>query len=118
MHYRRWNRRQGNEHTAWDDKARDKYHRRRARMHGGRNGDPVLLTALAERDHGCPRCGQPIDLTLTWPHPMSRSIDHIVPLSRGGAHSPDNTQLMHLRCNTAKGARLEHADPGGMPLIG
>lgn len=30
------------------------------------------------------------------------SIDHVVPLSRGGKHSWDNVRLAHRRCNTAK----------------
>ncbi len=34
------------------------------------------------------------------------SIDHIVPLSKGGKHSYANTQPAHLKCNIKKGARL------------
>lgn len=33
------------------------------------------------------------------------SIDHIVPLSRGGRHAWDNVQLAHRICNTLKGNR-------------
>lgn len=35
-------------------------------------------------------------------------LDHIVPLSRGGWHSPDNCQTLCRRCNQDKGAKLEH----------
>lgn len=34
------------------------------------------------------------------------SVDHIVPLARGGSHSADNVQSAHLLCNLRKGARV------------
>lgn len=36
---------------------------------------------------------------------MSASLDHVVPLSLGGAHTPENTQASHLICNGRKGNR-------------
>ncbi len=33
------------------------------------------------------------------------SIDHVVPLSKGGEHSWNNVRLAHLGCNSSKGAR-------------
>ena len=36
------------------------------------------------------------------PHPMSLSIDHIIPLSLGGTHEPKNVQVVHLICNSTK----------------
>ena len=36
---------------------------------------------------------------------MSPSLDHVVPLSLSGAHTPENVRLAHVRCNTAKGNR-------------
>lgn len=54
----------------------------------------------------CGICELPINLSLTYPHPMSRSVDHIIPLAIGGTHTQDNLQFAHLRCNVAKGARL------------
>jgi 5-methylcytosine-specific restriction endonuclease McrA len=36
---------------------------------------------------------------LRHPHPLSASLDHLVPLSAGGVHAPDNVALAHLRCN-------------------
>jgi 5-methylcytosine-specific restriction endonuclease McrA len=35
------------------------------------------------------------------------SLDHIVPLSRGGHHTYENCQTAHLKCNISKGARLQ-----------
>lgn len=33
------------------------------------------------------------------------TIDHVVPLSRGGSNLPDNIQLMCMSCNDSKGSR-------------
>ena len=35
------------------------------------------------------------------------TVDHIVPLARGGKHEPTNCQLLCLSCNTTKQAMLE-----------
>lgn len=91
---------------GWDDARRDNYQRRRAWRKGASTGRPVLLLDIAARDSWtCGLCDLPVDLELAWPDPLSKSLDHVVPLSRGGAHDPDNVQLAHLRCNTAKGNR-------------
>lgn len=88
----------------WDDQRRDAYQRRRASKKQATTGRPVLRSEIAERDHWkCQLCGDPVDKAVVWPDPFSPSLDHIVPLSKGGAHDPDNVQLAHLRCNVAKG---------------
>ena len=53
----------------------------------------------------CQLCLDPVDKALLYPDPMSRSLDHVVPLAKGGAHTYANTQLAHLLCNQRKGAR-------------
>lgn len=51
----------------------------------------------------CALCGKPVDKTLRSPHPMSASIDHIIPIARGGHPSDiNNLQLTHRACNNAK----------------
>lgn len=108
MHYKRLLRAEGRlVSPAWDDRRRNNYHARRARLAGGRNGDAVMLAELLARDgYKCGICGESVDADAAYPDPLSKSIDHIVPLSRGGAHSPENCQLAHLRCNVSKGAKL------------
>lgn len=55
----------------------------------------------------CGICGKPVDKTLPWPNPLSKSVDHIVPVSLGGHPSDiDNMQLAHLACNRAKSNKL------------
>ena len=34
------------------------------------------------------------------------SVDHIIPLSKGGEHSYANTQIAHLSCNVSKNAKM------------
>lgn len=36
------------------------------------------------------------------------TVDHVVPLARGGLHHPDNLVPACLRCNSSKGAKLLH----------
>lgn len=58
------------------------------------------------RDRICGICGKPVNMDLEWPHPESKSIDHIVPISKGGSVSDiSNLQLAHLRCNRIKSNR-------------
>jgi len=92
----------------WTDARRDRSHRRRAARKGTSCGDaPVLMADIAERDGWCCGiCGKPVDPQLVWPHRMSRSLDHIVPLSKGGWHMPENVRLAHVSCNSGRGNRL------------
>jgi len=60
---------------------------------------------LAEQEV-CALCGQPVDKHLKFPHPMSASIDHIVPIAKGGHPSAyENLQLTHLICNQVKSSK-------------
>ncbi len=90
----------------WSDRRRDDYHRRRALKKQASTGRPVRLAEVAERDRWkCHICGKRVAKSRAWPHPRSASLDHVVPLSRGGAHDPANVRLAHLECNTAKNNR-------------
>lgn len=52
----------------------------------------------------CSWCGDPVDHTLKAPDPLSPSVDHIIPLSRGGdPYDLANLALQHLGCNSRKG---------------
>lgn len=80
-------------------------HIRRARERGN-DAEPVSRSAILERDRWkCQLCRKPIPKTLKAPHPRSPSLDHIIPLSQGGAHRPANVQAAHLGCNVSKGNR-------------
>ncbi|WP_371674455.1 HNH endonuclease [Streptomyces sp. NBC_00289] len=54
----------------------------------------------------CWLCGHNIDPRLDPRHPMSWTLDHLVPLSRGGdLLDPANARPAHRRCNSSKGNR-------------
>lgn len=60
---------------------------------------------IFERDGWvCGICGGDVDPDTAWPDPSSASLDHIVPVSRGGKHERANAQCSHLACNVKKGA--------------
>ena len=67
-----------------------------------KNKKKIIATAQV-----CGICGQPLDNTKKYPHPMSTVIDHIVPISRGG-HPSDiqNLQAAHRWCNRQKADKL------------
>ena len=91
---------------------RDRAHRRRARKRG-LGSVKVDRLAIFERDNWtCQLCGGAIDPDCPWPDPGSPSIDHIVPISKGGRHAPSNVQAAHLGCNSSKGNSLEEVKHG------
>ena len=107
MHYKRLMRASGAwEPEPWDDRRRNNYHKRRALKAGSSAGPAFSNATVFERDGWvCGLCDEPVPRDAVWPDPLSASLDHIVPLSRGGAHSLENSQLTHLACNVRKGAR-------------
>lgn len=52
---------------------------------------------LAASDRICWLCGGAI--CGQHPDPMSFSIDHVIPISKGGTDTRDNVRAAHLRCN-------------------
>lgn len=51
----------------------------------------------------CALCGEPIDYSLHHLDPMAFTVDHIIPLARGGLDVLANKQAAHRVCNRAKG---------------
>lgn len=55
----------------------------------------------------CALCGKPVDKSLKFPNPEAPTVDHIIPVSRGGHPSAiDNLQLAHAMCNRLKADKL------------
>lgn len=79
-------------------RKRNRRHRKRA---GATPGGPVITTALlAERDGpNCHVCRRRLKWGGDPESPTYPSIDHLVPLSEGGAHTLANTAVACRRCN-------------------
>jgi 5-methylcytosine-specific restriction endonuclease McrA len=94
--------------AAWraanPERATEHNRRRRARKRGATVEDFTVADVIERDGYVCGLCSDLICPDLRWPHPLSLSVDHVVPLSRGGAHSLANTQPAHLRCNLEKWA--------------
>lgn len=91
---------------AFRDRVIAKAHARRADKLG-LGSKTVLLSYLIKRDRGL--CQIPACVfksrkvaPLGSKGPRKPSIDHIVPLNKGGTHELSNVQLGHARCNSTK----------------
>lgn len=84
--------------------------RRRAKINDAMIDNDITLSALFKRDGGvCHICGGRCsyeDYTTRRGQKISGdwypSIDHVVPLAKGGEHSWQNVKLAHRRCNYIK----------------
>lgn len=89
-------------------------HRHRARKYGVAFDPSITLKKLIARDGlRCAICGGMCD---TNDHSWSKhsgalypSIDHIIPMAKGGPHTWDNVQVAHMICNSEKGDKIGEA---------
>jgi len=88
---------------------------RRAVFHGSENefDDSITLKKVCEKYHGvCQICGRKVNWNDIKDGHVRRdypSVDHIVPLSKGGTHTWGNVQLAHMSCNAGKCDKTEYA---------
>ncbi len=63
---------------------------------------PELREEIAERDnYTCQICGRYM------PDGFGLQIDHIIPVSKGGKTVRSNLQVLCMKCNQSKGAKLQ-----------
>jgi len=88
-------------------------HKRRAVQYGCKYDSSVTLESLIKRDGlRCAICGELCDLNdRQWTNygPTFPTIDHIIPMSKGGGHIWSNVQIAHALCNSRKGNKSEEA---------
>jgi 5-methylcytosine-specific restriction endonuclease McrA len=79
---------------------------RRARRQAATT-EKFSVAEIFQRDNWtCHLCGSAIDRELRFPDSWSASLDHVIPLSKGGAHSRANCAASHLFCNISKKDRV------------
>lgn len=101
--YRRARKLGVNIETKW---AGGHWHRR-ANFYGCKEfDDSITLQSLYSKANGlCAICGKPVDVADINGGHIGRkypTLDHIVPLSKGGTHTWGNVQLAHMSCNAGK----------------
>lgn len=87
------------------ERNRRREHLKRASMYGA-GVERFNSREIYMRDRWiCGICRKKINPKLRHPHPMSASLDHVIPLSEGGPHTRANTRAAHLRCNCRRSNR-------------
>lgn len=86
-----------------DNKRSNKQNDRERAKNYGVKYEPINRLKVYERDNWrCGICKQRIDKRIQYPHPMSASLDHVIPMSLGGGHLYSNVQCSHWICNVRK----------------
>lgn len=94
-------------------------HLRRARLKATVSDTGISVIALRKRfGDNCQYCKIPLDFkaakrgTIA---PARASVEHVLPLSKGGTHTWDNVTLICHRCNTSKNCKtLDEWTPSGI----
>lgn len=65
---------------------------------------------MGDRDNWtCHICREPVNPLLPSNHREGASVDHVIPLSRGGSDEPENLKLSHWICNVRKSNKVNYA---------
>lgn len=95
-------------------RAHHRDRRHRERMAGVGLSGSITLREVAERDGWrCHLCGKKVPDRPSAVNPLDPTIDHLIPLSAGGEHVPENVALAHRRCNSIR----QHTGPAQLRLV-
>ena len=83
-------------------RRRAEEHRRRARVRGSAVERFCEIDVFERDGWVCGICREPVDQNLRHPDHYAASLDHVIPLARGGSHTPENCQCSHWICNSRK----------------
>lgn len=88
------------------NKVREREYRRKARKKAAFVEDVDRSVVFDRYGWDCHICLSPIPKDGKWPQPDFGTLDHVIPLAKGGMHSYENVRPAHLRCNIEKGAKI------------
>jgi 5-methylcytosine-specific restriction endonuclease McrA len=79
----------------------------RCKRYGVNDFDETITLELVIKKYDgiCQLCGKPVDKSdMTNGHigRLYPTVDHILPISKGGSHTWKNVQLAHMYCNSSK----------------
>lgn len=81
--------------------------RRYERAHRNGKYEVISLVRLYKRDHGiCYLCGKHLYLTDDYNRKSAPTIEHVIPICKGGTNSWDNVRLACRDCNVKKGKKI------------
>lgn len=90
----------------------DNNRRKSAKRRGARVGKPYRIAEIGDRDGWrCHLCHKAVDRMLPGMDPKGPTIDHLVPISRGGLDVRENVRLAHRSCN------VKRRDGGSVQLL-
>lgn len=93
--------------AKWHSERMGPYVQARRAAKAGVEADSFTAAEIFERDNFvCWICGDEALADAPKNHPQRATLEHVVPLSRGGAHSRANVRCAHLLCNLRKGGRI------------
>lgn len=88
-------------------RASDTAMRSRARDAGAHTIEDFTSVEIFNRDNWtCYICADPVNKAPNCFDPRSATVDHVIPLSKGGQHTRDNVKCACLRCNSSKQDRV------------
>ena len=83
-----------------------KSHKRRALIASASIEDVNPIEIFERDDFRCQLCGIKTSLDYGRYHSKRSELDHVIPLSKGGEHSPQNTQCLCRHCNAIKSSNI------------
>lgn len=73
----------------------------------GKVDHSISIERLIKRDGKmCYLCNEKVKLLTDTNHPEYPSIEHVIPIAKGGTHTWDNVKLAHRKCNCEKGINI------------
>jgi hypothetical protein len=100
--------------NKYHNKKHDMLRNTKLRYNGAIDNDIYLEKVIRKYNNICSICGKEVDLNDCYHDIYNNfivgrnypSIDHVIPISKGGKHIWDNIQLAHMICNIKKSNKV------------